>query len=337
MDGDELIVIWDPLLVKDFENKPLTQCPTDVISEAFLPLNHVENVAQFCTRIYALPRRASHEAFQERLMANLVESNVGMYSTCHDNCVATYGYDHPKSIRLAYIVATLLDAGKTGHRLRPGILDKDRKVYSPWAPKPPSSDSILDILTQLKKAGEKKGAELLAQHKEAGSGVELDRCDNDLKAPYRDTVDHANEVVRVTNKKEFADELALIRRHVDLAKATYDRAISKKKDHPSPSKSKKSFRVKSDQEDLALKATREYAEPIPNILLIRNVEDVKASYAYILNVNFAFSVAFTRLCLIKALASSEGIAPSLRIFDEGKSFTPAFLRALRCENENDLL
>ena len=188
----------------------------------------------------------------------------------------------------------------------------------------------MDILTQLKKAGEEKGAELLAQHREAGSEVE--RSDNDLKAPYCDAVDHALEVFRVTKRKDFCDELDLIRRHVDLAKVTYDRAVFKK-DHQSPSKFKKSFRVKSDQEDLTLKASREYAEPIPNILLTRNVEDVKASYAYIRNVNFGFSVAFTRLCLIKALASSEGIAPTLRIFDEGKSITPAFLRALRCENE----
>ena len=101
--SDEVVVIWDPSLVKDFKNKSLTECPRDVISEAFLSLDDVENVAQFCNRIYALPPRAAHEAFQEMLMAGIAESNVGIYSMCHDNCVAVFGYEHPKSIRLAYM------------------------------------------------------------------------------------------------------------------------------------------------------------------------------------------------------------------------------------------
>lgn len=147
---------------------------------------------------------------------------------------------------------------------------------------------------------------------------------------------HAIEVFKRKNKRDFTDELDLIRKHVDLANITFKKAISKK-DQDSPSKSKKGFQIKSDQEDLTLKAAREYAEPIENILLTRNVEEVKASYAYRLNINFAFSVAFNELCLIKARASPEGIAPSLRIFDEGKSFTPSFLRTLlSCENEHGL-
>lgn len=101
------MVIWDPLLVKEFENKPLTECPEGAISEAFLPLNGVENVAQFVNRIHALPTRAAHEAFQETLMANLAQSNVGIYSTCHDHCVARHGYEHPGSIRLAYMYVNI--------------------------------------------------------------------------------------------------------------------------------------------------------------------------------------------------------------------------------------
>lgn len=231
-------------------------------------------------------------------------------------------------------VATLLDASKTGHRLRPGILDKDRKAYSSWAQQPPNSESLPDILKQLKVAGEKKGEELLGQYREAGSKVDDYKYpDNDLAAPYKAAADHALKVYTVTKKRDFTDELALIRKHVDNAKKTYDTAISRKDRQPSP-KSQKGLRIKSDQEDVTLKAAREYADPIKNILLIRNVEEVKASYAYIIKSSFAFSVAFNELCLIKVRASAEGFAPSLRIFDEGKSFTPAFLRALpRCEND----
>lgn len=337
------------MLVKDFQNKPLTECPKDVISDTFLPLNDVENIVEFCNRIHTLPTRSAHEAFQEMLMASLAESNVGIYSTCHDRCVAMSGYGHAESIRLAYMyvnitsrsprvssncvsVATLLDSSKTGRRLRPGILDKDRKTY--WTQLPFDNKSF--ILEGLKVAGRKKGEELLGQHREAGSKLhKYKNPDSDLEAPYNTAAAHALEVFTVTKKKDFTDELALIRKHVDHAKKSFDTATFRKEHQPSP-KSKRGLQIKSDQ-DVTLKAAQEYADPIKNILLIRNVEEVKASYACMLNINFAFSVAFNQLCLIKAVAASEGIAPSRRIFDEGKTFNPSFLRALpRCENESGL-
>ena len=230
-------------------------------------------------------------------------------------------------------VATLLDACKTGHRLQRGILEKDHKVYNSW--KNLDSKSSPDILTRLKVAGEKKGEELLGQ--QGSKPDEFKNPDADLKAPYEVAVSHALKVFELTKSKDLTDEMSLIRKHVKLAMETYSKATATHNhQEQSPIKSKKGFRIKSDQEDLALKAAREYAEPIENILLIRNMEEVKASYAYRLNINFAFSVAFNQLCLIKACASREGMAPCLRIFDEGKTFTPSFMRTLPCcENEND--
>lgn len=315
------------------------------MSEAFLTVK--ENVAQFCDRIYSLSPRAAHEAFQKMLIADLATTNVGIYSTCHDKCVAALGYEHPESIRLAcmYVnihclafssfikndylsVATVLDASKTGYQLRSEILERDRKVY--WNQKPCNSQS--SILTRLKVAAEKKGGELLAQHREAGPKLdEYARPDRDLSSPYNVAANHANEVFRVTNKSDLAKELALIRQHVELAQKAWTRATAKKEpEHPLPSTSKKSFRLKSDQEDPTLNAARQYADPIKDILLTRNVEEVKASFAYLSNRHFAFSVAFNQLCVIKARASSEGIAPSLRSFDEGKSLSTSFLRTLTC-------
>ena len=240
-------------------------------------------------------------------------------------------------------VTTLLDASKSGHRLRPGILEKDLRAYGFSALKiqtPRGSESLLDILTQLKKAGQETGDELLKQHRDAGTDLDQpQRPDKDLAAPYEAASKHANKVFSVTKSKAFTDELELIRRHVDLAKDMFIAAACKKNQSPL-SQSKKGTRTKSDQEDVMAKATREYAKPIENVLLIRDVEEVKASYAYLCNIKFAFTVAFNQLCLIKARASSEGIAPSLRIFDEGKSFNPSFLRALSLsryeEDESDL-
>ena len=83
-----------------------------------------------------------------------------------------------------------------------------------------------------------------------------------------------------------------------------------------------------------LASARAYAKPIHNIILTRDVEQVKASYAYQELPKFAFSVAFRELCHIKALASSDGIVPSIRIFDEGRTFSASFLRSLAlCDKE----
>ncbi len=50
-----------------------------------------------------LSEREANEAFQEVLIANLTESNVGLYSMMHEKSVIMYGYGHEHSVRLAYM------------------------------------------------------------------------------------------------------------------------------------------------------------------------------------------------------------------------------------------
>jgi hypothetical protein len=102
----------------------------------------------------------------------------------------------------------------------------------------------------------------------------------------------------------------------------------------SPTKSKKKVKRKADQDDLMLPSSRAYVQPLEDIYLTPNLNQVKASYAYKLSSSFGFSVAFQELCSIKASNSPNGHAPNLRIFDEAKTFSASFLRALnRCEDE----
>ncbi len=54
---------------------------------------------------------------------------------------------------------------------------------------------------------------------------------------------------------------------------------------------RKSFK-KTDGDDLSLASARAYAQPIDNICLTPNLEEVKASYAYKIKQSFGFSVAF---------------------------------------------
>lgn len=50
-----------------------------------------------------MSKEEADKEFQLILLANLTESNVGLYSKMHENAVVKYGYNNPHSIRLAYM------------------------------------------------------------------------------------------------------------------------------------------------------------------------------------------------------------------------------------------
>ncbi|KAF8167315.1 RNA dependent RNA polymerase-domain-containing protein [Crassisporium funariophilum] len=338
MDGDELIVLWDPLLVSGFDNKPFTDAPKDFLSQNFY--RDTETVEHFCDRALSLSPRKAHEAFQEVLIANLSESKVGLYSMFHDNAIVKHGYGNELSIRLAYIFATLLDSSKSGYRLKDGVFEQDRKKFGFSLKGDPNQSNGLDILADLKVAGDAKGQELISRYDSTTLHNRFQWGDADLKKPYATSADYA---LKAFDRKvaAFSEELATIKTHVDAAYKLYCDAVarsSRKATQESPSKSGRNTRPKADQEDLMLVAARKYAEPIVGLFLTPNVDQVKASYAYTLKPPFGFSVAFQELCHIKAVASSTGQAPTLRVFDEAKTLSASFLRALtRCEDEQDLV
>ena len=72
-------------------------------------------------------------------------------------------------------VTTLLDASKSDYQLWPGILEKDLRAYSFSALQtqaPCGSEPLLDILTQLKRAGQEAGDQLLKHHHNAGTDLD---------------------------------------------------------------------------------------------------------------------------------------------------------------------
>ena len=119
-------------------------------------------------------------------------------------------------------VTTLLDASKSGYQLRPGILEKDLRAYGFSALQtqaPRGSKPLLDILTQLKRAGQEAGDQLLKHHHNAGTDLDQHQHpDKDLAAPYEAATKHANKVFSATKSKAFTNKLQLIRRHVNLSK-----------------------------------------------------------------------------------------------------------------------
>jgi len=187
-------------------------------------------------------------------------------------------------------------------------------------------------------AGSKKGDELLARYQSKDQPLE-DKKDKVLLLPYDRANQHALEAYQKHKINAFAEELSKIRKHVDIAVALYAKAcagyhLKKSQDSPSKPSGKK---VKSDQDDMMLACARAYAQPLSEeLFLTRDVDQVKASYAYtvVRTESFAFSVAFQEICHIMAVAASGGHAPTLRIFDEAKSFSSSFLRALnRCTED----
>lgn len=235
-----------------------------------------------------------------------------------------------------------MDASKTGHRLRQDIKQKDLRKYSNSSPEIAASASLVpsrDILGLLEAAAIKKGDELFERYQTKKPAKDNNQ-DKDLRRPYDDAVNYAIRAQYSVHKfKGFTDEFSIIREHVSAAKRLFDSACAQsasKRDKQSPIKGGKMFK-KAKSEDAMLACAKAYAQPIDDIILLApNLKQIKASYAYCESPNFAFTVAFQELCGIKAMASLGGHAPSLRIFDDAKSMSASFLKALRVLDEDDV-
>lgn len=225
-----------------------------------------------------------------------------------------------------------MDSSKTGHRLKPEVFEKDRAQFGTlkMVSNSPSSTPFLNILSLLQEAGQKKGHQLFERYEAQRPEGPRQSRDPDLCKPYQLATDYALTAYDQSKIAAFTDEMSRIRTHVKEAlKLFHEASLQSQAKQDSPTKRSRGARKqKSDQEDPMLASARAYAEPVKDIVLTRDVEQVKASYAYRESPSFAFSVAFRELCHIKALASSDGIVPSIRIFDEGRTFSASFLRSL---------
>lgn len=190
-------------------------------------------------------------------------------------------------------------------------------------------------MATLKSAGEKKGIELQMKYSNLGTIDKWVANDEALRAPIIN-VDTTALKYSARGFKDYLDEKVRIERHVQAAYEEYLKTMkvymSNKNSPTSPIKSGK--KRKEKQDDLMLQCAKMFAEVIPEIDLIQNVEEVKASCAYAKNPKFAFHVAFRRLCLIKAESKPGGLAPSLRTFDEAKKVSSSFLKALEWADDD---
>lgn len=87
--------------MEPFRNKPFVPPPSDLLEANFQ--KQVETVGQFCERVKDKSPAERQAALQSALLLSLNEDRKGLYSIFHDKAVEKYGYNHHKSIRLAYM------------------------------------------------------------------------------------------------------------------------------------------------------------------------------------------------------------------------------------------
>lgn len=85
-----------------FTNAPVNAMPEHIVEECFEPENTIESVSAVFDEVQASPRRAE-DILHRRLLSGLTESKVGIYSNYHEIAIYALGYDHPETLRLAYM------------------------------------------------------------------------------------------------------------------------------------------------------------------------------------------------------------------------------------------
>ncbi|KAG6834254.1 hypothetical protein H0H93_010862 [Arthromyces matolae] len=272
-------------------------------------------------------------AFINKLLLELENPPYGMYSVFHDFSIWKNGYEHPETEKLAFIFNILLDSSKNGYRLKEGVFEADRKTYgNAKIPELKSSDTDRSwIFHSLRQAGKEAGDELLARYDAelmASNRGEL-ACDKLLSSPYTTTIDRAHSDFddrgdpwnHEYGRRAHAD-LKRIRDHVELAFSEYRNAncnLVHEAQSPAPPKTPgKRKKAQSQKSNPYARAQELYDQPIEGILYFRkiDIDQLKGSYAYHRNPKFAFAIASQDLYLIKALASSERIAPTVYSFGQ---------------------
>ena len=97
-DLDTATVIVEPELVNAFENHALVDPPNKLLEANFE--REIEKVSEFLVNCSSKSRE--REVFK-RLLLGLSDTKVGQYSNFHENAVYHLGYNHPETVRLAYM------------------------------------------------------------------------------------------------------------------------------------------------------------------------------------------------------------------------------------------
>ncbi|WVQ93483.1 hypothetical protein IAU59_000557 [Kwoniella sp. CBS 9459] len=129
-DGDTVQLFWSDDLVSSFQNAAdhFAETPDNFEAE-----NFDKDVVQGTTFLEET-RGESEDTRISKMQSWMLggvegEELVGKYSDWHGNAVYKYGYDHPRTVRLARMFCHVLDARKSGLQVKPEVRRQDQKDY----------------------------------------------------------------------------------------------------------------------------------------------------------------------------------------------------------------
>lgn len=101
---DVAVMIYDPNIVKNFQNSNPCKMPAGFLDSYFEPERKIVTV----NRLQAELQRANDAAeiniiLRKRLLHGLAPSSVGMYSVMHENAIYTLGYNSSTTLRIAHM------------------------------------------------------------------------------------------------------------------------------------------------------------------------------------------------------------------------------------------
>ncbi|KAJ7603642.1 RNA dependent RNA polymerase-domain-containing protein [Mycena polygramma] len=323
-DGDEAIIIRDPTIVAPFKNQPV----------------QIQSVTDFGNKLEKMTFAQAQRAFQAEVLTGLQDDRVGVYSLYHDTAVYEWGLNDPKTRRMAHmhvvfpIVAfhadgtrrttTLLDASKTGLRLKKKVEEADQRSIgqtqleagSVCAGFPAAAGMVTKDELQAKFETE------VATH----LNDDEDRsADQDIEEPY-----HRMTVASVGDSPlavAIAADLKVLRdRILDLRTRFQDanREVARSKNEPQPQQHQQRKKGRPKQTDnCMLPIMRDFRQPFEGLqclLHLGNIEEIKGSYAFALGYKFGFSMAFQDICEIKRRAEMKrGPFNRVAVIDEARS------------------
>lgn len=340
-DGDKGVLIFQPELVIPFVNPSfaLSLPPSDLEKDFETTTN--EKVAAFLVRV---PRESVsmaayiHEV-QDFLLRGLTDiSVVGAYSNMHDFSTYTKGYAHPETLRLAHMFCHVLDGAKTGLKVSPHVLSKDRKEYAQkileWKefskdPKEVSTDEtnaararplagrkfVMDIIQGYAK---KQGEIQLSKVEQKMKACSVFVADEELAAPWIE----ARIIAERSQSRDRLEDLNAIKMHVQSVYQKHRSQVNsvhgRRNAHASPKKGAAftDLPIEARQDELRALSKEFAAKPSPEDLVATTGTEaaiIKASYAYLYDseqraeagtkwTRFPWDMAMRELCAIKARA-----------------------------------
>lgn len=235
---------------------------------------------------------------------------------------------------------TLLDASKTGLRLKKKVDEADQRVvgripramcFDPVNGLPRKRPSKLGpfVLDVLLAAGTVTKDQLQAKFEKSVATHLMDENppDLDIGEPY-----HRATVAAVGDTpfaKAIAADLEALRSHVIELRAKYEnlnRQLAKSRNEPKAPWESNKTRKKGpakETDNCMLPLMRDFRRPVADfkfLHLVGNIDEIKASWAFALGHKFGFSMAFQDICEIKRRAElKRGPFNKVAVIDDAKN------------------